>query len=144
VRKGIEVGQEAADTILAARQADGSAVTPPPFAPGVGPAEYRLTPPKFVQPVFTQGPAVKPFALESASQFRPGPPPAVSCARYATDFNEVKSLGLMNSLTRTADQTASGRFWSAAPVQNVWNQIAEMTGTAFHNTLAQNADVRPG
>jgi hypothetical protein len=139
VQKGIEVGQEAANTILAARQADGSAVTPPLFTPGVGPGEYQLTPPKFVQPVFTQWSAVKPFALESGSQFRPGPPPAVSSARYATDFNEVKSLGLMSSLTRTADQTAIGRFWSAAPVQNVWNQIAQMAGTAFHNTLAQNA-----
>jgi hypothetical protein len=139
VEKGIEVGQEAANTILAARQADGSAVAPPLFTPGVGPGEYQLTPPKFAQPVFTQWPAVRPFALESGSQFRPGPPPAVSSARYATDFNEVKSLGLMSSLTRTADQTAIGRFWSAAPVQNVWNQIAEMAGTAFHNTLAQNA-----
>jgi hypothetical protein len=24
-------------------------------------------------------------------------------------------------------------------VQNVWNQIAQMAGVAFHNTLAQNA-----
>ncbi|HEX4672453.1 MAG TPA: vanadium-dependent haloperoxidase [Solirubrobacteraceae bacterium] len=139
VQQGIEVGQEAADTILAARQTDGSSVTPPAFTPGVGPGEYQLTPPKFVQPVFTQWPAVKPFALETGSQFRPGPPPAVSSARYATDFNEVKSLGRLDSSTRTADQTAIGQFWSAAPVQNVWNQIAEMAGAAFHNTLAQNA-----
>jgi hypothetical protein len=139
VQKGIEVGQEAADTILAARQGDGSAVTPPLFTPGVGPGEYQLTPPKFVQPVFTQWPAVKPFALESSSQFRPGPPPAVSSARYAADFNEVKSLGRLNSLTRTAEQTAIGQFWSAAPVQNVWNQIAQMAGVASHDTLAQNA-----
>jgi hypothetical protein len=139
VQKGIEMGQEAADTILAARQGDGSAATPPLFTPGVGPGEYQLTPPKFVQPVFTQWPAVKPFALESGSQFRPGPPPAVSSARYAADFNEVKSLGRLNSLTRTAEQTAIGQFWSAAPVQNVWNQIALMAGVASHDTLAQNA-----
>src|SRR6202043_3783698 len=62
-------------------------------------------------------------------------------ARYVTDFNEVKSLGLISSLTRTVDQTAVGRFWSAAPVQNVWNQIAEMAGTAFENPLAQNARI---
>lgn len=139
VQAGIEVGQEAAGTILAARHDDGSAVAPPLFTPGIGPGEYQLTPPKFVQPVFTQWPAVRPFALESGSQFRPGPPPAVSSARYATDFNEVKSLGRVNSSTRTADQTAIGQFWSAAPVQNVWNQIAQMAGIASHNTLAQNA-----
>jgi membrane-associated phospholipid phosphatase len=139
VQAGMEVGQEAADTILAARQDDGSAVAPPLFTPGIGPGEYQFTPPKFVQPVFTQWPAVRPFALESGSQFRPGPPPAVSGARYATDFNEVKSWGRVNSSTRTADQTAIGQFWSAAPVQNVWNQIAQMAGIASHNTLAQNA-----
>jgi hypothetical protein len=139
VLEGTEVGQEAADTILAARRNDGSAVTPPLFTPGVGPGEYQLTPPKFVQPVFTQWPAVKPFVLHSGAQFRPGPPPAVSSARYATDFNEVKSLGRVNSATRTADQTAIGQFWSAAPVQNVWNQITEMAGAAAHNSLGQNA-----
>jgi hypothetical protein len=31
------------------------------------------------------------------------------------------------------------KFWGAAPVWNVWNQIAEMAGAGFHNTLGQNA-----
>lgn len=139
VEQGIQIGQEAANTILAARVGDGAAVTPPEFVPGVGPDEYQLTPPKFAQPVFTQWPAVRPFALVTGSQFRPPAPPAVSSARYAADFNEVKSLGRMTSLTRTAEQTTVGMFWSAAPIQNVWNQIAQTAGLAFHNTLEQNA-----
>ncbi len=53
----------------------------------------------------------------------------------------MKSLGRLNSTTRSADQTAIGKFWGAAPVQNVWNQIAEMAGVAFGNTLAGNARV---
>jgi PAP2 superfamily len=32
-----------------------------------------------------------------------------------------------------------GRFWGAAPVQNVWNQIAQTAGMSFNNRLAQNA-----
>jgi hypothetical protein len=139
VEQGIRVGEEAANAVLASRANDGASVTPPVFTPGSGPGEYQLTPPKFQQPVFTQFPAVKPFVLRTGDQFRPPPPPAVSSARYADDFNEVKSLGRLTSTTRSADQTAIGKFWGAAPVQNVWNQIAETAGVAFHNTLAENA-----
>ena len=59
--------------------------------------------------------------------------------RYTADFNEVKSLGEINSATRSAEQTNIGRFWGAAPVQNVWNQIAQTAGMSFHNSLEQNA-----
>ena len=139
VEQGIRVGQAAAAQILEARQNDGAAATPPAFVPGVGPGEYQLTPPNFQQPVFTHWGKVRPFALEAGDQFRPPPPPAVTSPRYAADFNEVKSLGEINSTTRSGDQTDIGRFWGAAPVQNVWNQIAQMAGVSSHNTLEQNA-----
>jgi len=63
----------------------------------------------------------------------------VTSARYTTDFDEVKSLGEINSTARSAEQTDLGRFWGAAPVQNVWNQIAQMAGVSFENSLEQNA-----
>jgi hypothetical protein len=63
----------------------------------------------------------------------------VTSPRYTADFNEVKALGAINSTTRTADQTEIGRFWGAAPVQNLWNQIAQTAGLSFHNSLEQNA-----
>jgi hypothetical protein len=139
VRRGIRVGERVADAILAARAHDGSGATPPAFVPASGPGEYQLTPPAFGQPVFTHWGAVAPFALSRASQFRPPPPPAVNSARYTADFNEVKSLGELDSSTRSADQTEIGRFWGASPVQNVWNQVAQMAGMSFKNSLAQNA-----
>jgi hypothetical protein len=141
VQEGIRVGEQAARTILNARANDGSAITPPPFTPQSGPGRYQVTPPKFQQPVFTQWPGVKPFALRSGNQFRPGPPPSLTSATYVDDFNEVKSLGELNSTSRSAEQTDIGRFWGAAPVQNVWNQIAEMAGISLGNTIAQNARV---
>src|SRR5438105_4269211 len=67
------------------------------------------------------------------------PPPAGTSPRYTTDFDEIKSLGEINSTTRSADQTDIGRFWGAAPVQNVWNQIAQTAGMSFDNSLEQNA-----
>jgi len=139
VRQGIRVGEEAANAILAARANDGSDSTPPVFVPQSGPGEYQLTPPNFQQPVFTNWPDVRPFALETGDQFRPPPPPAVISPRYTTDFNEIKSLGEIKSTTRSADQTDIGRFWGAAPVQNVWNQIAQTAGMSFDNSLEQNA-----
>ena len=139
VRRGIRIGVEAANRILAARANDGSGATPPVFVPQSAPGEYQLTPPNFQQPVFTHWPQVRPFALGTADQFRPPPPPAVSSSRYADDFGEVKALGEINSTTRSADQTQIGRFWGAAPVQNVWNQIAQTAGISHHNTLEQDA-----
>jgi hypothetical protein len=139
VRRGIRIGAEAANRILVARASDGSGATPPVFVPQSGPGEYQLTPPNFQQPVFTHWPNVRPFVLETADQFRPPPPPAVTSPRYTTDFTEVKALGTINSNTRTAEQTQIGRFWGAAPVQNVWNQIAQTAAMSHHNTLEQDA-----
>jgi hypothetical protein len=139
VRQGIRVGEEAANAVLAARADDGSDSSPPVFVPQSGPGEYQLTPPSFKPPVFTNWSDVRPFALETADQFRPPPPPGVTGPRYTTDFDEVKSLGEINSTARSAEQTDIGRFWGAAPVQNVWNQIAQTAGLSFDNSLEQNA-----
>jgi hypothetical protein len=53
----------------------------------------------------------KPWMLERADQFRPGPPPALSSERWARDFDEVKALGGRDSPQRSAEQTEIGRFW---------------------------------
>jgi PAP2 superfamily len=136
--QGVRVGEEAAAGILTLRSEDGAAATPIPFVPGPNPGDYQLTPPRFVQPVFTHWPFVQPFALRSANQFRPAPPPAVTSGTYTASFDEVKALGVVGSTTRTADQTQIARFW-AAPIQNYWNEIAQTAALAHGTTLAQNA-----
>jgi hypothetical protein len=45
----------------------------------------------------------------------------------------------VNSTTRTADQTAIGKFWGAGPIWVVWNQVADQAAIGFGNDLAQNA-----
>src|SRR3989442_337772 len=82
---------------------------------------------------------VRQSALDKVTHSRPPPPPALTSPRYTTDFNEIKSLGEINSTARSAEQTDIGRFWGAAPVQNVWNQIAQTAGMSFGNSLEQNA-----
>ncbi len=98
-----------------------------------------MTPPAFAPAGFTQTPHVTPFVLQSASQFRPPAPPALTSAQYAENFREVHSLGELHSTTRTADETAIGTFWSAAPVWVVWNQIADQAAVGFDNSLEQKA-----
>jgi PAP2 superfamily len=139
VERGLRFGERVADAVLAARANDGAAATAPAFTPGTGPGEYQLTPPAFAPAGFTQTSHVTPFVLESASQFRPAPPPALTSPRYAADFSEVHSLGELNSTARTADETAIGKFWGAAPIWIVWNQIADQAALGFGNSLAQNA-----
>jgi hypothetical protein len=77
--------------------------------------------------------------LRSASQFRPPAPPALTSPRYAEDFSEVHSLGELNSTTRTADETAIAKFWGAAPVWVVWNQVADQAAVGFGNDIEENA-----
>jgi hypothetical protein len=139
VQRGIRFGDLVAAAVLAARADDGAAATPPVFTPLSGPGEYHLTPPAFAPAGFTQTANVRPFVLRNASQFRPPPPPALTSPRYAEDFNEVKSLGELNSTTRTADETAIGTFWGAAPVWVVWNQVADQAAAGFADSAEESA-----
>jgi PAP2 superfamily len=135
---GIRVGEAVARDLLAIRANDGSNVTVPPFTPGSAPGDYRPTPPDFSAPVFTTWGGVTPFVLESADQFRPQAPPALTSDAYAAAINEVQSLGSANSTTRAPDQTEIGRFW-APPIQNFWNEIAQQVAMAHHTDLPTTA-----
>ena len=89
--EGVLIGQDVADRILAARSNDGSNAPPIPYVFGTAPGDYQSTPPNFApQPQFTNWSHVTPFALERASQFRPGPPPALTSDAYGDAFSQVK------------------------------------------------------
>lgn len=128
---GIDAGRAAAAAILAARADDGAGAPQPPYEPGNEPGDYQLTPPNFAQADFTQWPQVTPFALRRADEFRPAPPPQLISDEYADAFNQVKTLGFINSATRTSDQTEIGRFWNGN-IQDFWNEIAQ-TAALGHN-----------
>jgi PAP2 superfamily len=139
VNRGVRFGDRVARAVLAARSHDGATATPPVFVPIAGPGNYQLTPPALAPAGFTQTARVTPFVLGSARQFRPGPPPALTSVRYAADFGEVRSLGELNSVSRTADETAIGKFWGAAPVWVVWNQVADQAAVGSGDSLEQTA-----
>jgi PAP2 superfamily len=135
---GIEEGQDVAAAILALRSNDGSAAVLPPLVPKNQPGSYQLTPPNFAPADFIQWPQVTPFALARANEFRPAPPPLLTSDDYTQSFNEVKSLGLISSTTRTADQTQIGQFWNGN-IQDFWNEIAQTAALAHHLDLDQSA-----
>jgi membrane-associated phospholipid phosphatase len=135
---GISIGQTVAAQILTSRSNDGSGATLPPFVPGNTPGGYQLTPPNFAPADFIQWPAVTPFALARADEFRPGPPPALTSDEYTRVFNEVKSLGEINSKTRTPDQTLIGSFWNGN-IQDFWNEIAQSAALGRHLNLVQSS-----
>src|SRR5215470_8890276 len=101
---GIQVGQAAAQAILAARANDGSDKMVD-YTPGTNPGDWHPTPLAYGPPLQPQWPTVMPFCLQSGSQFRPPPPPELTSAEYTAAFNLTKDLGSIDSTSRSADQT---------------------------------------
>jgi hypothetical protein len=123
---GIAVGQQTAAGILALRADDGRDATVP-YLPGSGPGVWTPTPPGFLAAAAPEAALVQPFALNSPSQFRAEPPPALTSDTWARDYNEVKSLGVATGSARTPEQTDIGRFWSDQPIlqwNRAWRNIA--------------------
>jgi PAP2 superfamily len=140
--RGIEVGKAAAAAILALREADG-ADTPlidAGYPQGTHPGEYRFTPgtPFAFAPGWAD---VTPFVLRDSSQFRPGPPYAVTSRKYTADFAEVKRLGgddITTPSARSPEQTEVALFWvESSPLQ--WNRIARTVSAAARIDLWEQA-----
>ena len=127
-KAGIKLGQDSAAANLTRRIGDGADTsTGPAYVPNGRPGDYDFTPP-FDAPPFGPGalfPAwgrVTPFAIELAQHRLPGPD-ALNSQAYARDFNEVKSIGRLDSRTRTAEQTDIALFWFEFSPMG-WNRIA--------------------
>lgn len=117
---GIAVGEQVAAAVLALRQNDGRDRNPQLF---------DLSPPLPAPGVWTPGgapaiglrmPGLRPLVLSSGSQFRPDGPNAMSSSEYASDFQQVASLGRADSSARTAEQTLSALFWTDHDLRQ-WN-----------------------
>jgi membrane-associated phospholipid phosphatase len=141
-RVGIIWGEFVANIILAVRAHDGSnAVVPPPG--GSGPGVWVPTPPGFLPYLLPQWGFVRPFAMNSSSQFRPPGPPSLDSQQYAADYEEVRELGAAVGSMRTEDQTEIALFWADGAGTETppghWNSIAQIIGSAQGNTLEENA-----
>jgi hypothetical protein len=117
--KGRQVGERVALRVFDSRAHDG-ATDPDPYRPRTPPGVYVPT----TTMASSTWPTLKPFVLERADQFRPGPPVSLASKEWAADYNEVRLLGARESAARTADQTETARFWL-------------MTGPAAYHPIAR-------
>jgi hypothetical protein len=117
---GVDLGRRAARSILELRADDGSAHPEPrvdvDFIPSDEPGKWRPDPvSQHPLALGARWSEVRPFVLDSSSQFRVPPPPALDSAEYAAAFDEVKRLGGDGHATateRTDDQKTVGIYWA--------------------------------
>jgi hypothetical protein len=139
--QGVALGKAAAVDIFTLRTGDGSAATATyPGSTDAGkwrptPRADLSTPLPALEPWWRN---VTPFALTSPSQFRPAPPPDITSVTFATAYLETKSLGKIDSTTRTTDQTAIANFWKQA-THIPFNAIARSVSKVRQFTLDDNA-----
>ena len=130
IASGVAWGQSVADQIFTIRSTDGFSNTAP-FPDNLNIGQWRRTPNLPVSPALSAAGAgylmvstQTPWVMISPMQFRPGPPPAVTSAQYAKDFNEVKTMGSQFSAARSSELTANALFWNAGTASYLWNQVA--------------------
>lgn len=129
---GITIGERAAADVLAKHKDDIGKTEPyrPVTSPGV-----------YVPTTFPLGYAFaqhRPWIMKSAAQFRPGPPPALTSALWARDYNEIKSVGSAASTVRTPEQTAIAQFWATA-LPDVHMGIVHSVALAKGREITRNA-----
>ncbi len=141
-RNGIMYGDLAAAKVIRERANDGlmtpiattSPYTPLDPAPGV----WRLTPAAYAPAQTPWMANVRPFILDSADHFTPPPPPSLQSQEWVDAFNEVESLGAVNSATRTQPQTDTALFY-AANVNRQFNLLARNIATNENLDVPQTA-----
>ena len=139
---GIAVGEQVAAAVVALRVNDGreqnptlADLNPPPPGPGI----WVQNPGNPLPPVLgLRLPGITPLTLESASQFRPDGPTALTSEEYTDDFDQVKDLGRIDSTTRTPAQTIQALFWTDHDLR-VWNDGILALAVAHGLDLVQTA-----
>jgi len=130
---GARLGEAVALKILEARANDGATAVDS-YRPKTKPGQYVPT----AVMVCSTWPAMRPFALASPSQFRPGPPPSLKSRQWAADYNEIKELGGKTSKRRSAQQTETARFWLMTGPQ-AYHPLARQLVLERHLSLIDSA-----
>jgi hypothetical protein len=142
--EGIATGDAAASAMMLLRANDGSSPalfdTPGPPVPGNWQATVSCPIMKGVAVgIAFQWPNVTPFGISSASDFLLAPPPALTSNEYAKAYNEVMTVGSLNSTQRPQDRANVALFYAAASPTQVFNQAAEQVAMAQGRSLSDNA-----
>jgi membrane-associated phospholipid phosphatase len=141
---GIATGEAAALAMIALRANDGS--SPPQFKiPGPPiPGEWQATPSCPVVNGIAVGIAfqwqnVTPFGIPSASDFLLDAPPALTSHEYAKAYNEVMTVGGIDSTERPPDRANVALFYAASSPTLVFNQVLQQVAQEQGRSLSENA-----
>jgi hypothetical protein len=135
---GVAIGTAAAQDMIAYRTGDGlGAAVSTPFGQGlVTPGVWTFAPPPSAQAAQTPWVAfMRPFMLDSASQFRPEPPLAIDSKKYATQLAELDAYGGAVSAVRTDEETAIADFWNANAINQINQTMRDLTTAHGFNLL---------
>lgn len=77
------------------------------------------------------------FGTNNAAQFLPPAMPSLTSQAYTDAYDEVKSLGELNSTTRTADQTEVAYFWA-------YDRLGMGTPMRMYNKIMRDVAVQEG
>jgi hypothetical protein len=141
---GIATGEAAALALIALRANDGS--SPPQFKiPGPPvPGEWQATPScpivnGIAVGTFFHWQYVTPFGIASTSDFLLDPPPMLPSNRYAKAYNEVMTVGSIDSTVRSQDRANVALFYAASSPALVMNQAARQVAQERWHSLSENA-----
>jgi len=141
---GIATGDAAANALIALRANDGS--SPPQFkTPGpLVPGEWQATPSCPIVNGIASGIAfqwqnITPFGIRSAQDFLLGPPPALRSNEYAKTYNEVMTVGSLDSTERPPDRSEVATYYAATSPTQAFNQAARQIAQEQRRSLSENA-----
>ena len=126
--------------MILARVNDGSAIQEFSVPASNDPGVWQPTPSCPVGAgLFLHWREVAPFGIDSAADFLADPPPALTSARYAKDYNEVKAVGRVDSTERPQDRSDVARFYAMSSPAYVLNLAARQVALAQERSTSHNA-----
>jgi hypothetical protein len=141
---GIATGEAAALAMIALRANDGSSPAQFKIAGPPVTGEWQATPSCPIVNGIAVGIAfqwqnVTPFGIPRASEFLLGPPPALASHEYAKTYNEVMTVGSLDSTERPQDRANVALFYAASSPTQVFNQAVQQVAQQQGRSLSENA-----
>jgi len=136
---GIAAGDDAAAAMVALRAHDGATIGPFTKAPGPAvPGEWQLTK-NCTAGIAFNWQFVTPFGIPSARDYLIASPPALTSEAYTKAYNEVMTVGEMDSTARPQDRSDVALFFAAASPTQAFNQAAQQVAQEEGSSLTENA-----
>jgi hypothetical protein len=89
--------------------------------------------------VFFQWQNVTPFGINRASDFLLPPPPELTSNKYAKAYNEVMTMGSVNSTARPQDRSDVASFYAVSGPNLVFGEALRQVAQQQQRSLSENA-----